>query len=356
MKPVNLAGIGLGLTGLFLLIACSEDAPVDMGTGGGAGTPSGGGAAGTAGSTAGGGMAGTAPGGSTSGGGGAGGAAGGTAGGGAGGTMGGGGAGGSGGAACDTKVGKAMKFAAAVDMVAGDLGNDVTFQNGPRTLELWAKFDGADSWKAEGSIIELGKPNGQPTNNKVWGIDMSGHNGTDGVFGPYVNGVSDNNGLDAPPKLVNTPVNVGWLHLAWAYEGNGGKLQFTVNGKQLPVQDPGANVMLGTSPGYVLLGASQNFGNGGWVGTMDEVRIWKIHKTPAQIEAGMKQIAKTTDPDLVAYYQFTEGMGGDVGDSTGKATHKLSACTAAGGACPAANAAMPTWVDSDIPGPFTCAP
>ncbi|HKY35909.1 MAG TPA: hypothetical protein VJN18_08220, partial [Polyangiaceae bacterium] len=67
MKPVNLAGVGLGLTGLFLLIACSEEAPVNPGAGGTSGASTGGGGAGTAGSTAGGGMAGLAPGGSTSG-------------------------------------------------------------------------------------------------------------------------------------------------------------------------------------------------------------------------------------------------------------------------------------------------
>jgi hypothetical protein len=352
MKPMKRVGIGLGLSGLALLIACGEDAPVSMGTGG-AGSPPGGSAGASGSATAGGGMAGTPAGGSASGGG-AGGAAGGVAGGGAGGAMGGGGAGGSGGAGCKTELGKAMQFKqGVVDLVAGDLGADSTFGNGPRTLELWAKFIGASSWTAEQSIIELGKPNG---NNHVWGIDMSGRNGTGGVFGPYVNGVSDNNGTNAPPQLPDTPVDVGWLHLSWAYEGNGGKLEFTVNGKALPTQVPAAGFMLDTSPGYVLLGASQNFGNEGWDGIMDEVRIWKVFKTPAQIEAGMKQIAKSNDPDLVAYYQFSEGTGGDVADSTGKATHKLSTCTAAGGACPAANGAMPAWVDSDIPGPFTCAP
>jgi hypothetical protein len=297
-------------------------------------------------------MAGAAPGGGAAGGG-AGGAAGGVAGGGEGGTAGTSGGGGAGGAACDTNLGKAMKFTGAVDMVAGDLGADSTFGNGPRTLELWAKFEGPDSWKAEGSIIELGKPSG---NNKVWGIDMSGRNGTAGVFGPYVNGVSDNNGINAPPQLADTPENVGWLHLSWAYEGNGGKLEFTVDGKVLPTEVPVAGFMLDTSPGYVLLGASQNFGNQGWTGVMDEVRIWNVYKTPQQITDGMKQIMKPDAANLVAYYQFNEGTGGDVGDSTGKATHKLSLCTAAAGACPAANAAMPTWVDSDVPGPFTCAP
>jgi hypothetical protein len=208
MKRSKLVGFGVAITGLGLLVGCSEDAPVNSGTGGTGGQTTGGGGAETAGTTAGGGMAGAAPGGGAAGGG-AGGAAGGVAGGGEGGTAGTSGGGGAGGAACDTNLGKAMKFTGAVDMVAGDLGADSTFGNGPRTLELWAKFEGPDSWKAEGSIIELGKPSG---NNKVWGIDMSGRNGTAGVFGPYVNGVSDNNGINAPPQLADTPENVGWLH------------------------------------------------------------------------------------------------------------------------------------------------
>jgi len=278
-----------------------------------------------------------------------------------------GGSGGSGGGtACDTKLGKAIKFAEKTnDMVAGDLMADGTLGDKPRTLELWAKFLGANSWTAEQSIIELGKP-GQPDDgNNVFGIDMSGRKGAGGVFGPYTHGVSDNNGSNALPFLDNTAVGVGWLHLAWAYDpanaDTAKKLQFTVNGNVLPTEFQQAkwtatgSKLVGNT-GYVLLGASQNFGNAGWDGVMDEVRIWTVFRTAQQIKDNMNVIMKPTTAGLVAYYQFNEADAANVKDSTGNAAHKLAACTAAGGACPAMNAAAPTFVDNDNAAVFTCAP
>lgn len=268
--------------------------------------------------------------------------------------MGGAATGGAAGGACDTSPGQAMQFHSQVtDMIAGDIGiTDIPGGDTPRTLELWAKFIGAESWTAEQTIIELGRPNGP---DHVWGIDMSGRNGGSGVFGPYTNGVSDNNGTDAPPQFPSA-VDVGWLHLSWAYQGNGGKLEFTVNGDVLPTQVPGAGFSLPLTPGLVLLGASQEFGNEGWDGIMDEVRIWKVYRTPTQIKDNMKVFLKGTEAGLSAYYNFNETTGFDVTDVTKSASRTLKLCTAAGGACPSANSAMPTRVASDIPGPFTCAP
>ncbi len=356
-------GICFGISGLLLGAACSSDpAPAtggSAGSGGSAATTAGNSAGGSASGSPGAGTGGMVTAGSAGKGGGGGAGGGGTAGAagtaGAGGTAGTAGTGGAGGAgACETKLGKAIKFAGApvVDMLAGDLGADTTFGDTARTIELWAKFAGASSWTAEQSIIELGKPAGA---DHVWGIDMSGRNGAAGVFGPYTNGVSDNNGTNAPPQFPSA-VDVGWLHLSWSYKGAGGDLVFTVNGDVLPTQVPAPGFSLKTSPGYVLLGASQNFGNGGWDGTMDEVRIWNVYRTPAEIKANMKVVQKANAAGLVAYYRFSEGTGTFTDDESKKATHRLSACAAAGGACPAANGAAPTWVDSDIPGPFTCAP
>jgi hypothetical protein len=274
------------------------------------------------------------------------------------------GSGGAGATTCDTKVGKAIQFAEKVtDMVAGDLGTDATLGDLPRTLELWAKFIGANSWTPEQVLIEIGKPSNQP--NQVFGIDMSGRNGLAGVFGPYTNGASDNNGTDALPQLANTPVDVGWLHLSWAYDPtknpDSTRLEFTVNGNVLPIafsqgsyDQTGAKLVGNT--GYVLLGASQKFGITGWDGVMDEVRLWNVYRTPDQIKANMRVIVKPTTPGLVAYYQFNEADAANIADSTKKASHKLAACVAAGGACPAANNTPLTFVDSDIPGAFTCAP
>ena len=114
--------------------------------------------------------------------------------------------------------------------------------------------------------------------------------------------------------------------------------------------------MLNLTPGLVLLGASQNFGNEGWDGIMDEVRIWKVYRTPQQVKDNMKVRLKGTETGLSAYYNFDEATGTDVGDITKTASKTLKNCTAAGGACPSANTAMATRVASDIPGPFTCAP
>lgn len=355
MKRVELA---LGICGLLGLLACGQEAPVNpSGSGGSSGASMGGSAAGTAGATAGGSIAGATAAGSTSGGAGFAGAA---AGGGAGGAAGSAGAGGSagsagaGGAACDGTTGKAMKFASKVnDMIAGDVGAATPSGDMPRTLELWAKFTSDESWTAEQSVLELGKPMGM--GNMVWGIDMSGRSGTGGRFGPYCNGVSDNNGENGP-LLADTPGNAGWLHLAWGYAGNGGAMLFTVNGEPLPHQVPPDPFTLNLTPGLILLGASQNFGNSGWDGVMDELRIWSTFRTAAEIKANMKVKMKGTEPGLAVYYDFDEETGTDVADSTQDAARTLKSCTAAGGACPAANTALATRVDSDIPGPFSCSP
>lgn len=359
--------------------------PVAGSTMGGAGSGGGGaaGAAGTAGAAGVAGAAGTAAAGADMGGtsgaggvnmGGAGGgsaaggmpAAGGSAAGGAAGmqTMGGagaggasaGGSGGAGGATmCDTSPGNAMQFAeGVVDLMTGDIGADGPSGDGPRTLELWAKFISANSWTAEQTIIELGKR----VNNMgdmVWGIDMSGYESNGGRFGPYTNGVTDNNGQSGP--FYQAAADVGWLHLSWAYEGNGGEMVFTVNGEKLEIQDPGNNYTLGLTQGIVTLGGSQNFGADGWDGVMDEVRIWTIYRSPQEVADTMNVFLRGDEEGLAAYYNFDDSDGSFVDDVNGTPSHRLEPCTMPADRCPqnVVNNAMPTVVASDIPGPFTCA-
>jgi len=184
---------------------------------------------------------------------------------------------------------------------------------------------------------------------------MSGRaSATQGRFGPYTNGFSDNNGDMG--VVVDAAPDVGWLHLAWSFDTNTG-LSFTVNGVQKPVQMGGTKLTLDLTPGIVTLGLSQNFGAAeGWNGVMDEVKIWSVSKTPAQILANMRVIPKSDTPGLVAYYRFNEGSGTSVADEAKKASHTLGPCPAKNDVCPAVNNAEPAWVDSDVPGTFTCAP
>jgi hypothetical protein len=315
-------------------------------TGGSAGSGGAGGSGGSAGSAGSGGAGGA------SGGGGAGGS------GGRGGSAGSGGSGGSGdgGVACNTNPGKALQFdATAVDMMTGDLGMDFPGADTPRTIELWAKFLGAQSWQAEHTVIETGlKPTSGSPGNMVLGIDLSGYMGTTAEFGPYTNGFSDNNHPNG--VFVMNVAQTGWVHLSWTYTGNHGMFHFTVDGKEYPVITQGGQATMAFTPGIVTLGASQAFGFPGWAGVMDEVRLWKVARTAQQISDNMRVVLKPTEPGLVAYYRFSEGSGAFTDDESMTMSHRLSTCTATSGRCLRANTASPMWVASDIPGTFTCAP
>ena len=367
--------IGFGTVGLLLLgVACSDDQPTPTppATAGSAGTATtaGSSSGGSASGSAAGGMAGTGTAGMTTGGAGSssGGSSGGSSAGAAGTSAGsggstagsggsGGGSGGSGGSGgggnCDATTGKALQFKGGVnDLVAGDLGNDLMGGNSARTVELWAHFTAAASWKGEGTVIELGRRTNAA--NQVFGIDMADGNGRtnadSGKFDPYTNGIGDNDGATAMIPIVT------WAHLAWGYDG-AGHFEFLVNGTKINLSKPGDGTgMLATTKGIVTLGGSQGFGYEGWDGVMDEVRVWSVYRAEADIKRDMKVKLKGTEAGLVAYYNLDEGTGETADDIKKVAGHQLKFCTANGGACPVQNAAKPMWVASDIPGPFTCAP
>lgn len=255
-------------------------------------------------------------------------------------------------AACDTTSGKALSFKNdKIDLLAGDLGADLPGGNGPRTIELWARFVSDKSWTPEHSIMELGRR--KDAANQVFGIDLNGRDNLLGNFDPYTNGAGDNAGT-----LVSVPVE-GWCHLAWGYDG-AGHFQFVVNGVKATIPKPGdGSAVLATTPGILTLGGSQSFGLEGWEGALDEVRVWSVLRTEEEIRRDMRIKLRGSEPGLIAYYNLDEGAGTTADDIKRKVGHKLSFCTAGnglGGPCPSPNNAPPAWIDSDIPGPFSCAP
>ncbi len=215
-----------------------------------------------------------------------------------------------------------------------------------------AKSDGGTTEGGSGACVTAPGKGGAP--NMLLAIDMSGYSGTTAEFGPYTNGFSDNND-PAGVFVMNIPA-MGWLHLSWSYTGNHGTFSFTVDGKEYPTKNTGGQPTMAFGGGVVTLGASQSFGFPGWAGVMDEVRVWKVARTPQQILDNMRVVLKPTEPGLAAYYRFNEGSGSFSDDESMTMSHRVSTCTALSGRCIATNNASPTWVASDIPGTFTCAP
>ena len=95
---------------------------------------------------------------------------------------------------------------------------------------------------------------------------------------------------------------------------NGGALNFFING--VPSGAAFVNISQDALP--LNIGRQQpsacqcNHFNG----TMDEVRIWNITRTPAQIQANMQTAVAPNSAGLVAYYKFDEGSGTTTADAT----------------------------------------
>jgi hypothetical protein len=359
-------GIGFGIGGVLLMAACSDNtATTNTGTGGTAGTTTTTAGMHTGGSASGstsGGAAGTTTAGSSSGGGGTGGASGGTGGaGGAGGAAAGsGGTGGAGGGtACKADPGYALQFSGTGDdRVHADI-TKLPVGKESRTIELWAYFDGTDvSWINERGVFEYGLRAGDATypgqdchefglNSWAWA-----NGAATGKIHPYGNCPSVDQLFDLPAA---TP-KIGWLHFALGYDGPNNHFQFTINGVKMtngsyhPDADWKAAANWNSTKSPLRIGTTDEFkGPPGWQGKIDELRVWNVFRTEAEIKANMKVILKGNEPGLVAYYKFDENTGQSSADATGDASNAAKFIGAD-------KATWPMWTKSDIPGPFTCAP
>lgn len=228
----------------------------------------------------------------------------------------------------------------------------------PRTIELWAYFDGtAGSWLNEHGLFEYGHSSGPPAGCHEFGVNSTVWPATQtlGMLHPYTNCQPGDNFFNLPAGTPKT----GWLHVSFGFDGT--HFQFTVNGDAMLALGTSQTAAGGnptpanwtpptrwTSNANVLsIGTTVDFrGPTGWQGKIDEMRVWSVIRTPAQILANMKVMLHGNEPGLIAYYKFDEGTGTKAADSTGDATNVATLI----------GPTMPMWVPSDIPGPFTCAP
>ena len=90
-------------------------------------------------------------------------------------------------------------------------------------------------------------------------------------------------------------------HLAFTY--NGTSLDYYVNGCLASSTPHTGNLI--TNDYFTAIGDQSNCQCESWVGYIDEVRIWNVSRTQAEIQANMMTLpSPTTQPGLLAYYNF----------------------------------------------------
>ncbi|OYU83033.1 MAG: hypothetical protein CFE24_13140 [Flavobacterium sp. BFFFF2] len=160
------------------------------------------------------------------------------------------------------------------------------------TLETWVNWNGQTTTQNSGYCIVLINGNAiSPYNG--YGFQLNTNNGKIGYF---------MSGIDGRECSTITPGI--WYHLALVR--NNGVATLFVNG----VPDPNTT---STTPN--IPAASAKIGLYGFAGKIDEVRMWNVAKTQAQIQAAMYSPLQGNEANLRSYYNFDDGIAG--GTNTG---------------------------------------
>ena len=212
----------------------------------------------------------------------------------------------------------ALDFDGSNDYV--DCGNSASVQrNGTQsfTLEAWVKPPGG-VWVAVVSKFV------HTASNEGYSLEIFSDNKVSLLHG--------NNWADWNATTSATPLTAGvWSHIAATYDGTTVKVYINgllsqsstwTNG----ITDSGTNLLLGSRSGTTF-----------YLGQMDEVRVWTVARTEAEIRESMCRTLIGNEAGLAAYYRLDQIDGTTTYDLTGNANNGTLT-----------NMALPAnWVASD---------
>ena len=207
-----------------------------------------------------------------------------------------------------------------------DFGNPPALQLSQFTIEMWFRRDGAGVGTNTGTngipdlIPMLAKGRAEvedPTKdiNYMFGIRAS-----DGVLAAdFEQAGGDTASLNHPVAGV-TPVSLGqWHHGAVTYDGQTWKLyldgaldrSFTLSNVYFPASGTLVSAALGSA--LTSTGVAAGF----FDGVVDEVRVWNVARSAAQIQGAINQEITTAQAGLVARWSLNETSGTAVVSSAG---------------------------------------
>jgi len=205
-------------------------------------------------------------------------------------------------------------------------GSSLPTGSSPRTIEAWVKT----TQRSIGNFVSWG------TRITSQRSSFAVRNGRAGFIGEF---------RDLTGNIV---INDGdWHHVAATYDGT--TLKIYVDG----VLDVSGNISLNTIGQNLVVGTIARPSVGEFfTGTLDEVRVWNYARTQAQILADTGGNLLGTEPGLVAYFDFQEGIPKGINTNLSQAVNKAN--SALNGALSNFNLSGPTsnYVDGDFnPGP-----
>lgn len=176
-----------------------------------------------------------------------------------------------------------------------------------KTVSLWVKPLGEASCNfqdpAHCDAIVSDRP-------RWWGISRGTLNGNDRIWLWNYDGNFD---------LLGIEYTVGeWTHIAMVH--NNGTMLAYKNGILVGSTPSGATMQPSTGAYPVLhLGGVINNVNASWTftGHIDEVRLWNLARSQAEILQDMSQPLTGTEVGLAAYYQMSNGAGTSLTDNSG---------------------------------------
>ncbi|MDJ0504089.1 MAG: hypothetical protein PX635_02435, partial [Nostocales cyanobacterium LE14-WE12] len=114
-----------------------------------------------------------------------------------------------------------------------------------------------------------------------------------------------------------------WSHVAFSYEN--GRIKTYVNGQLIYTYD-GVGTIVDAAPtnlDELRIGNRQWNNVDSFKGEIDEVRVWNVTRTQAEIEANLSQKLSGKERGLVGYWNFEETSGHIVNDLTTNSNHGM---------------------------------
>ena len=238
----------------------------------------------------------------------------------------------------------AARARVSIDMMA-----DLPIGNAHRTVEFWAYIKPTDWLGEKNEIYVYGSPMSANATNTAFGLDF----GTNPVLGmptnhatlnPYTNGSFT---IDSTADLGVTSASAQWLHVAMSWDGTSYKTY--VNG-DLKITKTDGTTMLATASTPLTMGCNPPIFNC-FNGYFDELRVWNVDRSAADIKANYNKPSLGTEAGLVGYWKFNEAPGASsAADSVTSAGHTAHA----GQLLAQADNQKPTFVTPTPAAPLIC--